>query len=138
MENLSLGITLDKLNVFTCNENWEKQFLDGKPSKVYKKLLIQNFFIYFNSNENLFLQNKCNTSNDYLDSLRELIYDENKMETEQIKSLEYLLNFSTTGKLIQTKLSNEIVEKMIETTTQPAYFEEWLLHFKVIWGRTCT
>ena len=113
MENLSLGITLDKLNVFTCDENWEKKFLDGKPEKVYKKLLIQNFFIYFNSTEKLFLQNKCKTREDFLDSLRELIYDENKKETEQIKSLEYLLNFSTTGKLVQTKLTNEVVEKMI-------------------------
>jgi hypothetical protein len=30
------------------------------------------------------------------------------------------------------------VETMLETTTQLTYFEEWLLYFTSIWGRTCT
>jgi hypothetical protein len=30
------------------------------------------------------------------------------------------------------------IEKMIKTTTQLTYFEEWLLYFTVVWGRTCT
>jgi hypothetical protein len=30
------------------------------------------------------------------------------------------------------------VEVMMTTTTQLTYFEEWLLCFIVVWGRTCT
>ena len=30
------------------------------------------------------------------------------------------------------------VEIMMTTTTQLTYFEEWLLYFTIVWGRSCT
>ena len=33
VENLSFGITLDKLNISTCNSDWDKCFIDRTSSK---------------------------------------------------------------------------------------------------------
>ena len=61
---------------------------------------IMNFFIYFNSDEKVFLGEKCKDQATYLKEMKDLIFNENNKNSDQIKSLEYLLNFSTTGKMI--------------------------------------
>ena len=45
VENLSFGLTLDSLSVYTCDQNWKASFIDRTKSStkndtVYKKLSI--------------------------------------------------------------------------------------------------
>lgn len=57
-----MGMTLDKLQMFTCDENWkEEQFSDRVKNSdmiVYKKLQLSNFKIYWNSSERNFIFNE--------------------------------------------------------------------------------
>jgi hypothetical protein len=71
-----MGITLDKLQMFTCDSNWkEEQFADRVKNKeliVYKKLQLSNFKIYWNSSESEFIYEED-------ESEESIIYRMNKM-----------------------------------------------------------
>jgi vacuolar protein sorting-associated protein 13A/C len=121
VESLSFGITLDNLNVYTCDELWKRTFLDRSENQTasnvaYKLLNMENFYIYWNAEETVFLSEKCQTKDEYFIMLKSLIYNEANKNSPDVKRIHYLLNFSTTAKLKQTKLSQASV-----ATLQPEY-----------------
>ena len=40
MEDFSFGLTLDSVNVFTCNNEWEPKFMEEDQETLYKKMNI--------------------------------------------------------------------------------------------------
>ena len=59
----SFGLTLEKLEVFTTNTNWEKNFLDRTQSQnkdlpMFKLVALSHFGIYWNPIEDNFLKNE--------------------------------------------------------------------------------
>ena len=118
IENASLGITLDSLNVITCDSDWKPSFVDRSSSSsssnqdtVYKKMNIQNFYTYFNAEETNFISEK--PEDDFYVLMKSLIYNEENKDKEDIKNLDFLLNFSTIGRLTQNRLTSELVKKHI-------------------------
>lgn len=109
---MSLGLTLDSINIFTCDEHWEKRFLEENSKRVFKKMNIQNFFVYFNSEETFFLRQTCSSKAQFLEEMRNMIQKEGIQRPETSK-LEYLLNFSTNARLIQTKMTPEAVAQRV-------------------------
>lgn len=55
----SMGVTLDNLQMFTCDSNWKEEcFADrvkNAEAAVFKKLQLSNFKIYWNSSESRFI-----------------------------------------------------------------------------------
>ncbi|KAL9658375.1 hypothetical protein ABK040_015695 [Willaertia magna] len=45
------GITMEKLSVKSCNENWEEVFMKTAQEAFFKKALLQNLSVYMNNNE---------------------------------------------------------------------------------------
>ncbi|EFC49928.1 vacuolar associated sorting protein [Naegleria gruberi] len=45
------GITMEKLSLKSCNENWEEVFIKTVQAAFYKKMLLQNLSFYMNNNE---------------------------------------------------------------------------------------
>lgn len=72
-----MGITLDKLMMFTCDANWrEEHFADRVKNKqlvVFKKLQLFNLKIYWNSCENNFLFRKGREDDFYMMQLSNMI-----------------------------------------------------------------
>ena len=104
-------MTLDSLEVYTCDENWQRsEFLDRtvtKETKIHKTLTLNNFRVYWNSQESVFLEKETASPEQLLRSLKDLIY---KQGGEPIKRLNYLLQFSTEARLIQRDMTQELVE----------------------------
>ena len=115
VENLGFGVTLDHLDMLTTDKNWKETFIDRTKSKgeatVYKKLDIKNFYVYWNADEYSFLSERCKTQEEYLLYMQSYIYKEETKNNDIIKKLNYLIDFSTEGKLKQTRLSPELVKQ---------------------------
>lgn len=117
VENLGFGVTLDHLYMHTTDENWKESFIDrtksSSSSTVYKKLDIKNFYVYWNAEETNFLSERCKTPEEYFLYMQSYIYKDETKDTDIIKRLNYLIDFSTIGKLKQTSLDAELIKKNI-------------------------
>lgn len=118
IENLSFGFTLDSLSIQTCDENWKPTFLDIDNSDalkktVFKSLEIKNFYIYWNSEETLFLSEKCKDQNDYFLMMKSLIYNDKTSTTPEIQRISYLFNFSTIAHMKQIKKTKATIAEGI-------------------------
>jgi hypothetical protein len=111
----SFGITLDSLRVFTCDENWkEAQFIDRTQrtdSRIHKKLILDNFRVYWNANEKEFISNLGEKTDAMRERLMNLIYNEENKNSSSLKSLNYLLEFSTEAKMIQNNLTQNLIDE---------------------------
>jgi hypothetical protein len=101
--------------VFTCDENWdEAQFVDRtqrQESKIHKKLILQNFRVYWNANETEFVSRLEEKPDALRERLMELIYNEDNQNNNSLKSLNYLLEFSTEGQMIQNNLTQTLIDE---------------------------
>lgn len=117
VENLGFGITLDHLHINTTDENWKETFIDRSKSSsvstVYKKLDIKNFYVYWNAEETNFLSERCKSLEEYFLYMQAYIYKDETKNNEIVSRLNYLIDFSTEGKLKQTHLTNETINKRI-------------------------
>ena len=127
----SWGITLDKLEIYTTDINWNKNFFDrteekNKDKPMNKLLKLGSFCIYWNSAEKVQLSGK--PANEILDSLNGLI----KRENDPSKS-EEILSINAAIKLVQkTKLDVfdspefvlDIELKAIHTNLKKAQLQE--------------
>lgn len=115
-ENLSFGLTLNSLAVNTCDANWKTTFVDRtltKSTQIYKKLLLNNFYVYWNSKEEFFMIETCKTNEDYIRELYKRIKNEETQDNEVIKKLSYFFNFSTDARMLQHKISQDLIKNSI-------------------------
>lgn len=97
----SLGMTLNFLSIHATNEKWEKKFIDRTDSKnenlpSYKILLLNNFSVYWNSDEkNFFSLLPKNT--DFKPGMESLI----RTDETPLKNIDYLINIKAELKSIQ-------------------------------------
>ncbi len=97
----SFGITLDFLTIHATNAKWEKTFIDRtnqENAKLpnYKILLLENFAIYWNSDEKSYFCEKKNEK-EVSEGLLNLI----KIQGKEIKDMNYLINIKAELKSIQ-------------------------------------
>lgn len=108
-------MTLDSLRVFTCNEDWEEaQFVDRtqrKDSNIHKKLILKNFRVYWNANEKEFIGDLAESEQAMKESLIRLIYNEENKENKNLQLLNYLLEFSTEGQMVQHNLTQKLIDE---------------------------
>ena len=101
--------------MFTCDENWkEAQFVDRtqrNDSRIHKKLILDNFRVYWNSNEKEFISNLGEKHDAMRERLMSLIYNKENKDSPSLKSLNYLLEFSTEGKMIQNNLTQNLIDE---------------------------
>ena len=97
-------MTLDELQVYTANANWDKQFVDRTDKKnklqpLRKKLLLKNLGIYWNSGTDHIL---CDLAHDKATAkMRELVL---KGDTSSREELNYLILVSASSQLVQKNL----------------------------------
>jgi len=87
--NLSLGLTLQSLNVTNTDKNWHPIFVDrnlNKESNIYKLLELNNFGVFFNLNDNLNLGEYSNYKE--VESIMEDLFSDTK---EYVKDYDYLI-----------------------------------------------
>lgn len=108
-------MTLDSLRVFTCNQNWEEaEFVDRtqrNDSRIHKKLILKHLRVYWNANEQEFISDLAGSEKAVKQALTELIYNEENRDNRQLQMLNYLLEFSTEGKMIQHNLTQKLVDQ---------------------------
>lgn len=106
-----MGVTLDSLEVYTCDQNWQRsEFLDRtvtKETQIHKTLTLNNFRVYWNSQETVFLEKETSTPDQLKASMKELIF---KQGSKPINELNYLLQFSTEARLVQRDMNQELVD----------------------------
>ena len=106
---------MDTLRVFTCDENWnEAQFIDRtqrKESQIHKKLILNNFRVYWNANETEFVAKQTNSEDGIKERLIELIYNEENKDSKRLQSLNYLLELSTEAKMVQNNLTQNLIDE---------------------------
>lgn len=102
------------MRVFTCDENWnETDFVDRtqrKNSTIHKKLILDNFRIYWNANENNFLHSELEEEQIQL-KLKNLIFSDKEEKNCKPTGLNYLLAFSTEGKMIQKNMTQDLIDE---------------------------
>ncbi len=127
----SWGITLDRLEIYTTDDNWKKKFFDrtdakNKDKNMNKLLILGSFCVYWNSDEKNQLTNK--SSNEILAALTSLI----KRDNDPPKR-EEMLSINAEIKLVQkTKIDVfdtpefviDIELKAIHTNLQKAQLQE--------------
>lgn len=113
--NKSFGITLDTLRVFTCDEDWnEAQFVDRtqrKESKIHKKLILDYFRVYWNASESEFVSRLEEKPDALRERMKELIFNEENRDNPSLRSLNYLLELSTEGQMIQNNLTQTLIDE---------------------------
>ena len=52
-------MTIEAINIHTCDENWSPKFLDENYEKVRKLIELKNLYLYFNPEDSEMMIQKC-------------------------------------------------------------------------------
>jgi hypothetical protein len=113
---LSFGLTLDSLNIQTCDSSWKTTFVDidsqsSDNKLLFKSLEINSFYIYWNTEESNFLSASCQQPSEYFTRLQALIFNDANSPSQEVQQLRYLFNFSTVAKLKKSQLTQDLIAK---------------------------
>ena len=94
-----MGITLDRLEINTCNKQWEKKYIDRTDEKfklepLRKKLLLKNLGIYWINDATLI---GGDSPDRIMTKMEDMILTDYK---SQIKKDEYIIAISAITKLL--------------------------------------